>query len=77
MESLIEAVGPLDMAHLFGMQSFADRLQGIKTDFALSKANRRALDLAAYLLVNWKLANDLEKWNAIAMNLKQSLTRNV
>jgi len=42
------------------------RLQNIKTDFALTEADRHTLDLAAYLLVNGKLVGDLRAWAAVA-----------
>jgi predicted acylesterase/phospholipase RssA len=43
-----------------------ERLQRIETDFALSTDERHTLDLAAYLLVNGKLAGDLEHWSNVA-----------
>ena len=42
-----------------------ETLSGIHTDFVLTDDNRRALDLAAFLLVNGKLASDLAVWNTI------------
>jgi hypothetical protein len=61
-ENDIKALGEFSLA-----PGLPERLSAIKTDFALSKADRRALDLAAYLLVNGKLADDLEQWNSIVM----------
>ena len=43
-----------------------ETLSSIHTDFVLTDDNRRALDLAAFLLVNGKLASDLAVWNTIA-----------
>ena len=45
-------------------------LAGIETDFVLTDKNRRALDLAAYLLVNGKLAGDIAAWNAAVRDAK-------
>jgi hypothetical protein len=45
--------------------SMRENLSGIRTDFVLSDENRRALDLAAFLLVNGKLAGDLAVWNTV------------
>ena len=61
-ENHVKALGKFDPA-----PALPERLSAIKTDFALSQADRRALDLAAYLLVNGKLADDLEQWNSIVM----------
>lgn len=44
----------------------ASRLQAIKTDFALSPSDRRLLDLAAFLLVHFTLADDLNELARIA-----------
>lgn len=44
---------------------FKKRLLSIKTDFVLSNVDRQALDLAAYILVNWKLKDDLIQWSRV------------
>ncbi len=41
------------------------QLAGIATDFVLTDKDRRALDLAAFLLVHGKLAGDIAAWNAV------------
>ncbi len=43
-----------------------ETLSSIHTDFVLTDDSRRALDLAAFLLVNGKLARDLAVWNTVA-----------
>jgi predicted acylesterase/phospholipase RssA len=45
-------------------------LAGIGTDFVLTQKDRSALDLAAYLLVNGKLAGDIVVWNAAVRDAK-------
>ena len=45
--------------------SMRENLSGIRTDFVLTNENRRALDLAALLLVSGKLAGDLAVWNTV------------
>lgn len=45
-------------------------LAGIETDFVLTEKNRHALDLAAYLLVQGKLAGDIAAWNAAVRDAK-------
>ena len=45
-------------------------LAGIGTDFVLREKDRHALDLAAYLLVNGKLAGDIAVWNAAVRDPK-------
>lgn len=42
-----------------------ERLLGIQTDFVLSAAGRKTLDLAAHMLVYGKLAGDLAEWERI------------
>ena len=55
-------------------QGLRQRLQaalaGIGTDFVLTEKDRHALDLAAYLLVNGKLAGDIATWNAAVRDAK-------
>lgn len=59
------------------VQGLPARLQQIKTDFALTDADRHALDLAAYLLVNGKLAGDINAWVSVAksVNLRRGLNQ--
>lgn len=51
-------------------QHLETTLAGIGTDFVLKEKDRRALDLAAYLLVNGKLAGDIAVWNAAVRDAK-------
>jgi hypothetical protein len=51
-------------------QRLQTSLAGIETDFVLTEKSRHALDLAAYLLVNAKLAGDITAWNAAVRNSK-------
>lgn len=51
-------------------QRLETTLAGIGTDFVLQEKDRRALDLAAYLLVNGKLAGDIAVWNAAVRDAK-------
>jgi len=60
----IKQIGPYEPA-----PGLPEHLQRIKTDFVLSKPDRRALDLAAYLLVNGKLADDLNQWSNVVNTL--------
>ncbi|AGK56906.1 patatin-like phospholipase family protein [Hyphomicrobium denitrificans 1NES1] len=41
------------------------RLQNIPTDFMLTAADRKLLDLTAFLLVHGKLAGDVAQWNTV------------
>ncbi len=50
--------------------SMSKTLAGIATDFVLTDKDRRALDLAAFLLVQGKLAGDVAVWNAVARDVK-------
>jgi predicted acylesterase/phospholipase RssA len=59
-ENGLKELGPYDPA-----PGLPERLQRIKTDFVMSDADRHALDLAAYLLVNGKLARDLQEWSGV------------
>lgn len=60
----ISQIGPYTPA-----KGLPERLQRIKTDFALTEEDRHALDLAAYLLVNGKLAGDLRAWVTAAKSV--------
>jgi predicted acylesterase/phospholipase RssA len=60
-ENGLKKLGPYEPA-----PGLPERLQQVKTDFAMSEADRHALDLAAYLLVNGKLAGDLDRWTSVA-----------
>jgi len=51
-------------------KSLEASLARIDTDFVLTEKSRRALDLAAYLLVNGKLAGDITAWNAAVRDAK-------
>jgi predicted acylesterase/phospholipase RssA len=51
-------------------RSLQKTLAGIDTDFVLTEKNRDALDLAAYLLVQAKLAGDIAAWNAAVHDAK-------
>jgi hypothetical protein len=51
-------------------QRLETSLAGIDTDFVLTEKNRHLLDLAAYLLVQAKLAGDIAAWNAAAHDAK-------
>jgi predicted acylesterase/phospholipase RssA len=51
-------------------QRLETSLAGIDTDFVLTEKNRHALDLAAYLLVQAKLAGDIAAWNAAVHDAK-------
>ena len=51
-------------------RSLQKTLAGIDTDFVLTEKNRHALDLAAYLLVQAKLAGDIAAWNAAVHDAK-------
>lgn len=64
-ENGIAELGPNEPA-----KGLPARLQQIKTDFALTEEDRHALDLAAYLLVNGKLAGDLRAWSTVAKSLR-------
>jgi DNA topoisomerase-1 len=67
-----EAIRPTDAARLqkllseSGVQNdLREKLLGIQTDFVLSAASRKTLDLAAHMLVYGKLAGDLAEWERI------------
>jgi hypothetical protein len=45
-------------------------LAGIETDFVLTEKSRHALDLAAYLLVQAKLAGNIAAWNEAVRDAK-------
>ena len=47
-------------------REFSRRLLSIPTDFVLTEENRKALDLAAYILVTGKLTADLAAWSRVA-----------
>ena len=51
-------------------QRLETSLAGIDTDFVLTEKSRHALDLAAYLLVQAKLAGDIAAWNAAVHDAK-------
>jgi predicted acylesterase/phospholipase RssA len=51
-------------------RSLQKTLAGIGTDFVLTEKSRHALDLAAYLLVQAKLAGDISAWNAAVRDAK-------
>ena len=53
-------------------KDFSRRLQGIPTDFTLTAADRKLLDLAAFLLVHGKLAGDIAQWNDIHQGITTS-----
>lgn len=59
-ENGLKELGPYEPA-----PGLPERLQEVKTDFAMNESDRHALDLAAYLLVNGKLAGDLQQWNSV------------
>lgn len=48
------------------------RFREIETDFVLSASARRTLDLAAYVLVHFKLAADLDQWNTVLVEAARS-----
>lgn len=52
-------------------------LQAIPTDFALTAANRKLLDLAAFLLVHGKLASDTARWSRIRASIAAAPTDTV
>jgi predicted acylesterase/phospholipase RssA len=66
VQGLLKANGIKEIGDDVPAPGLPERLQRIKTDFALSEADRHALDLAAYILVNGKLAGDLGQWNDVA-----------
>ena len=66
LQALLEANGIKEVGAYDPAPGLPERLQEIKTDFALSGPDRRALDLAAYLLVNGKLVGDLATWHEVA-----------
>ena len=66
LQRLLRAAGFSQLGPYVPVPGLPERLQRIRTDFALNDADRRALDLAAYLLVNGKLASDIQLWNKLA-----------
>jgi predicted acylesterase/phospholipase RssA len=70
LEELLRANGIKQIGPYQPAVGLAQHLQRIPTDFALSDADRRALDLAAYLLVNGKLADDLGLWARVTDGLR-------